>query len=359
MGNGISLSELLLTIKEIVTESLPDRYWVRAEIASLSAKAGGHCYMELIDSNARVRANCWANIWTALSQYFLQETGSPLQVGQQVLLQVSVDFHPTYGLSLNIRNIDPAFTIGEQARQRQATIDRLEKQGMMELQQQLPLPTLVRRIAVVSAANAAGYQDFQDQLFASPYGFTTKLFPAVMQGNTAAASIMDAMNQIADSIDLFDACVIIRGGGATTDLGCFDDEELCAYCAQFPLPVFSGIGHTRDVSILDMVAYLSVKTPTAAAEWFVARMDNQAARLERLLQRLKRTATSQVTIRRQQLLHLQSLIQTLSPERVYRQGYSLSRILPEGKILRSIHDAKKGDLIEIALPDGVITARVE
>lgn len=359
VSDSISLRELMLLVREAIEDGLPSTYWVRAEIASLSAKPGGHCYLELIDQGARVRANCWANMWTLLSHYFLEETGAPLQVGQQVMLEVTVDMHPQYGLSLNVKNICPAFTLGEQARQRQETIRQLTEQGMLELQRQLPLPTLLRRVAVISAADAAGYQDFVHQLEASPYRFHCQLFPAVMQGTGAPASIMQAMDAALE--ENWDVCVIIRGGGATTDLSCFDDRELCLACAQYPLPILSGIGHTRDVSILDMVAYLAVKTPTAAAEWLVSRMDNEAARLQSLLERLRRTAVHQVTLRREQLTHLWSLILTLSPERIYRQGYSLAHVVRPGeekRILRSTTEVQPGDVLEISLPDGLIRAKV-
>ena len=260
------LHELCDSIRASIQADFADTYRVTAEISSLSAKPGGHCFLELIEKRdadssksrssadiiAKVRATCWANVWTMLSAYFQDATGMPLQAGMQVEVDANVDYHPVYGLSLVIVGINPEFTLGGLMRQRRETIARLEKEGMMELQPALTLPTLVRNIAVISAAGAAGYQDFTDQLTGSGYAFRTQFFPATMQGETAPFSIMAALDQIYASDSHFDIVVIIRGGGANTDLTCFDNYELCSFCAQFPLPILSGIGHTRDVSILDI-----------------------------------------------------------------------------------------------------------
>ena len=291
-----SLSELCTEIQEVVENDLLERYWVRAEIASLSAR--GHCYMELVEKAenntlaAKVRATCWNNVYSLLSAYFIQETGQALRVGMQVLVEVSVDFHPVYGLSLHIWNIDPTYTQGDLAKQRQATIQRLTEDGVMELQQSLEIPTLVRKVAVISAADAAGYGDFCDQLKNNRFGFRFELslFAATMQGDHAPRSIIQALGKIASEEEKWDIVVIIRGGGATTDLGCFDDYELASHCAQFPLPILSGIGHTRDMSIVDMVTHTSVKTPTAAAEWLIERVAEQVERVNQLEVRLQRAS---------------------------------------------------------------------
>ena len=296
----------------------------------------------------------------------------------QVLVEVEVNYHTVYGLSLNIVNIDPQYTLGDMARQRQETIRRLQEEGIMDMQKELLLPTLTRRIAVVSAESAAGYGDFCDQLYASPYPFTTQLFAATMQGDNAERSIIAALGAIATQEEDFDAVVIIRGGGATTDLSCFDRYNLCAHCAQFPLPVISGIGHTRDVSVLDMVANTALKTPTAVAAFLIERMEVQAARIEDLQQRLLRTADRQLLLRQhridewqqrleqanRQLLLMQShkldlleqRIAACSPERIYRMGYSLLKC--NGKAVRSVHDVQTGDILTTYMQDGQIESVV-
>ena len=365
-------------------DGLPDTYWVRCEIASLSEK-GGHLYLDLVEKGqrglfvARQRATCWNGRQQMLRAYFAQETGSSLQVGMQVLLEVSVRFHSVYGLSLDVQGIDPQYTLGDMARQRQAAISRLQAEGVFDMQRMLSLPTLTRRLAVVSAAEAAGYSDFVHQLEESPYSFVATLFPAVMQGDRAAASIRAALDSIGATEEEFDAVVIIRGGGATTDLTCFDDYALAALCAQFPLPILTGIGHTRDVSVLDMVAFQALKTPTAVAAFLVERMDEQMERMQRLTYRLQQTALRQVLLRRhrveqlEQRLYagvqawamlrrnhirmLEQRVETLNPERVYRLGYSLLR--KEGRVVRSVADCRQGDTVSAELADGIVQLTVQ
>ena len=365
-------------------EGLPDTYWVRCEIASLSEK-GGHLYLDLVEKGqrglfvARQRATCWNGRQQMLRAYFAQETGSSLQAGMQVLLEVSVRFHSVYGLSLDVQGIDPQYTLGDMARQRQAAISRLQAEGVFDMQRMLSLPTLTRRLAVVSAAEAAGYSDFVHQLEESSYSFVATLFPAVMQGDRAAASIRAALDSIGATEEEFDAVVIIRGGGATTDLTCFDDYALAALCAQFPLPILTGTGHTRDVSVLDMVAFQALKTPTAVAAFLVERMDEQMERMQRLTYRLQQTALRQVLLRRhrveqlEQRLYagvqawamlrrnhirmLEQRVETLNPERVYRLGYSLLR--KEGRVVRSVADCRQGDTISAELADGLVQLTVQ
>ena len=379
-----SLSELCAQIEVVLMEGLPDTYWVRCEIASLSEK-GGHLYLDLVEKGqrglfvARQRATCWNGRQQMLRAYFAQETGSSLQVGMQVLLEVSVRFHSVYGLSLDVQGIDPQYTLGDMARQRQAAISRLQAEGVFDMQRMLSLPTLTRRLAVVSAAEAAGYSDFVHQLEESPYSFVATLFPAVMQGDRAAASIRAALDSIGATEEEFDAVVIIRGGGATTDLTCFDDYALAALCAQFPLPILTGIGHTRDVSVLDMVAFQALKTPTAVAAFLVERMDEQMERMQRLTYRLQQTALRQVLLRRhrveqlEQRLYagvqawamlrrnhirmLEQRVETLNPERVYRLGYSLLR--KDGRVVRSVADCRQGDTVSAELADGIVQLTVQ
>ena len=380
-----SLIELCDQIDEVLSVELAESYWVRAEIASLTER--GHCYMELVEKArnnsiaAKVRATCWSHVYHLLAAYFANETGQALSVGMQVLLQVEVSFHAVYGLSLNVLGIDPTFTLGDMARQRQQTIQRLQEDGVMEMQKALEMPKLPRRIAVVSAADAAGYGDFCHQLESNNSGFLfrTRLFPAIMQGEQSPMSIINALESIAASAEDYDVVVIVRGGGATTDLRNFDDYSLAFHCANFPLPIIAGIGHTRDVSIVDMVVHTSVKTPTAAAEWLINSMQMQADKIGELYMRLQRAAQHAVS---QQNNRLASLWQSLrfatqrrvqkqrlqlelwnktialhSPERIYQMGYSLTTA--NGKIVKSIHDVKAGEELMTHTADGVIRSIVE
>lgn len=397
---SISLHELCSAINQTLEEQLAGTCWVRAEISSLSAKAGGHCYMELVDKDpnggmrAKQKATCWANVWRMVSAYFQTATGQAMSVGMQVLLEVTISFHPVYGLSLNVQNVEPSFTLGALAQQRQATIARLREEGMMELQKSLHLPTLVKRIAVVSSPDAAGYQDFIHTL--SPradihnlssgqhlltseagYAFLIELFPATMQGENAPRSIMHALDRVYERP--WDVVVITRGGGATTDLGCFDDYELCNYCAQFPYPIFSAVGHTRDVSVLDMVCYADFKTPTFVAEWILQVMDNQAQRIDDLVSRLQQTGVRQISLRKERLVHLETVVRMRlqaaiaeqkqkitfmektidmhSPEAIFRKGYSLT--MKDGRPVRSASDIQPGDLLTTVLAEGVVTSVAE
>ena len=380
-----TLSELCQAIEQVLQFELGDTYWVRAEIASLTER--GHCYMELVEKAknntvaAKVRATCWQQVYHLLSAYFATETGQTLSVGMQVLLQVEVSFHSVYGLSLNVVGIDPTFTLGDLARQRQLTIQRLQEDGVMDLQRALTIPSLPRRIAVISAADAAGYGDFCHQLLSNNSGFLfrTQLFPAVMQGDQSPASIIAALEQIAYQVEQYDVVVIVRGGGATTDLRNFDDYSLAFHCANFPLPIIAGIGHTRDVSVVDMVVHTSVKTPTAAAEWLITAMQEQADRLAELQLRLQRIAQHAIRKQQNQLDNLwQSLrfatqrrlhrqraqlelwaktIALHSPERIYRMGYTLTTV--NGKIVRSIHDVQAGEQLLTHTADGVIQSEVK
>lgn len=380
-----SLSELCQNIEEVLAEEFASTYWVRAEVASLSVR--GHCYMELVEKAstkniaAKVRATCWQQMYGILSPYFEAETGQKISVGMQVLLEVEMSFHAVYGLSLNIVGIDPTFTLGDMARQRQETIQRLKDDGVMDMQSSLEIPSLPRRIAVISSADAAGYGDFCHQLENNSGGFQfrTQLFAAIMQGDQSAKSIIQSLQQIADEIDKWDIVVIVRGGGASTDLRNFDDYELASHCAQFPLPIIAGIGHTRDISIVDMVVHSSVKTPTAAAEWLINAMQQQADRIAELYTRLQRAiqhTINQQHIRIEQLQqalqyaskkHLyqlrsqlemwQKTIELHSPERIYRMGYSLTTV--DGKVVKSIHDVKAGQQLQTHTADGTITSVVE
>ena len=380
-----SLKELCDWIQEIVENDLPNRYWVCAEIASMSVR--GHCYMELVEKAengilaAKVRATCWSNVYHLLSAYFLQETGQSLHTGLQVMLEVSVEYHAVYGLSLNVWNIDPTSTLGDLAKQRQATIQQLTEDGVMDLQKALQIPSLPRRVAVISSADAAGYGDFCDQLKHNRFEFKfhVQLYPAVVQGDTAARSVVQALNSIAALEEEWDVVVIIRGGGASTDMSCFDDYNLASHCAQFPLPIIAGIGHTRDVSVVDMVVHTSVKTPTAAAEWLIERVAEQVERVGSLMLRLQRATQNAVSREKNRLLlygqqifnavrgkavrergKLDLWMKTIelhSPERIFKMGYSLTMV--NGKMVRSQSEVNEGDVLETHLHDGVIQSVVK
>lgn len=344
----LTLSELCALIGEALDDSLAASYWVKAEISSLSER-GGHMYLDLIEGkSAKMRATCWAGTKEMLTAFFESETGQSLQPGMSVLVEAEIQYHAVYGLSLSIIGIDPSYTLGDLARQRQHTIAQLQKDGLLDAQQLLPLPTLIRRIAVISSPKAAGYEDFKHQLEASPYTFRLSLFGATMQGEGATPSIIAALDEI-DS-QAFDAVVIIRGGGATADLSCFDDYTLCAVCAQCDLPILTGIGHTRDISVLDLVAHEALKTPTAVAEWLIHRMDAQMDRLADLLVRLHRTAERQILVRQHRVELLEQRLTACNPERIYQRGYSL--LTKDGKIIRSVAELQPGDRVTSHLADG-------
>ena len=367
MERRYTLSELCAEIGDALDESLAPSYWVQAEISSLSEK-GGHLYLELVESGgtsakqsvgaiAKMRATCWAGTKELIQAYFEAETGQVLQAGMAVLVEAEVHFHAVYGLSLSIVGIDPRYTVGDLARQRQLTIVQLQADGLLDAQQLLPLPTLIRRIAVISSPGAAGYGDFMHQLEESGYRFETQLFGATMQGEGAEQSIIAALEAIEEQAEHFDAIAIIRGGGAVTDLHCFDSYTLCAVCAQCSLPILSGIGHTRDVSVLDLVAHEALKTPTAVAEWLIHRQEEQMGRIADLIVRLHRTAERQILIRQHRVELLEQRLAACNPERIYRMGYSLLTI--NGKVVRSIHDVQTGDAVTTHLADGDIRSTVQ
>lgn len=385
MEQSYSLTEFCSLIENELHDRFAATYWVNAEIAQLSEK--GHCYLELVEKApnglfaAKMRATCWSNTWQLIKAYFLQETGKIPEAGMQVLVEVSVSFHPVYGLSLNIHNIDPRFTLGDLARQRQLTLERLEKEGVLEMNKSLTLPTIIRRIAVVSAEGAAGYGDFCHQLSNNEYRllFSTRLFPAVMQGEQAPRSIIAALNAIAAQEEDFDIVVIIRGGGSSTDLTCFDDYALAAHCAQFPLPILSGIGHTRDVSIVDIVVHLALKTPTAVAEAIISHNADELLKLQDLRRRLALVATRMVSTRRQEIEKMQMMLQytisatcqsernklkmieqkisLCSPEQIFRKGYSLT--LSNGKVVKQAAELQPGMTITSVFSDSEVQSVVK
>jgi exodeoxyribonuclease VII large subunit len=274
-----TLFELQNQVKSSLDESFSLPVWVVAEISEITVNRSGHCYLDLVETEegtdnviARCRATIWSYTFRMLRPYFETTTGQSFSEGLKVLLQAKVEYHEVYGFSLNIRDIDPVYTLGDMARQRRDIIRKLQEDGVFEMNKELELPVVPQRIAVISSPTAAGLQDFLEQLHNNQHGFVfyTKLFPAVMQGNEAPRSIMNALGNIYDFEELFDAVAIIRGGGSQLDLACFDQYELAAHVAQFPLPVITGIGHEKDDTVVDLVAHTRMKTPTAVAEFLIS-----------------------------------------------------------------------------------------
>ncbi len=407
---SITLSELTEQVQQTIRLGFCSPVWIRAEISELRENPGGHCYLELIEKDsesdallAKAKANCWASTYRMLKPYFESSTGQNLRAGLKVLVSVTVDFHSVYGFSLNIRDIDPTFTIGELAARRLQIIKQLEADGIADMNKLLTLPKLIQRLAIISSATAAGYGDFCDQLKNDPshFAFYTRLFPAIMQGDQSEASIIGALDKIYEHIGLFDAVIIIRGGGATTDLACFDSYDLAANCAQFPLPILAGIGHQRDVSILDMVAHRSLKTPTAVAEYLLSnlndaenelnnifsdirymlknKIDSEIHFMDQAKMRIKQTLRSwvvektyglsrqknklQSTVRmilvrqNNRLLMLEKNIETHSPVFLLRHGYTITTL--NGKRITSTQQVREGDKIRTFVHDGDFESRVE
>ena len=274
--NHLTLSEFNLHIKQIIKQNLAQSYWIVCEIGELNLHRNGHCYLELIEKSdfkisAKIRATIWSYTYAGIHRLFHRITGSDLKVGMKVLVCATIEFHEVYGLSLNVQDIDPNYTLGENARKRQETIQKLAQEGIIDLNKSLVLPLVPQRIAVISSSSAAGFGDFVNHLSSNPYGYAIDwtLFEAVMQGERAVASILDQLHLVFEHEGRFDLVVLIRGGGAKLDLDCFDDYDLNAHLAQFPLPIVTGIGHDRDETIADLVANVSLKTPTAVADFII------------------------------------------------------------------------------------------
>lgn len=315
--------ELSITLKDFTdriamsVNSAPSlrNVWVTAETSDV--RRSGHCYLELVEKDpltgtplARVRATIWRSMLPRIDAIFAGATGNILGSGMKVMVKLTASFHPAYGLSANITDIDPAYTLGDLVRLRREIIARLRKEGIIDLNRELQWPEVALRIAVISAPGAAGYGDFVHQLLTntSCLNFRVRLFPALMQGATAASSIIEALEAIAAEEERWDGVVIIRGGGATSDLAAFDNYDLAANIAQFPLPIIIGIGHERDVTVLDEVANMRVKTPTAAAEWLIGRGEAVLARLEQLAGQIYLSASEILTGSREQLARIEATL---------------------------------------------------
>ena len=389
-----TLRQLNLMVREAIEMHLPDEYWVEAELSECRER-GGHCYMELIekekDSNtpvARASAKCWRQTWQMLQPHFERVTGQPLHAGLKVLLRVYPQYHEAYGFSWIVTgfswivtDIDPTYTIGDMARKRQEIIRQLKEEGVFDLQRELRIPLFAQRIAVISAAGAAGYGDFCRQLEDNEYGFRFEvtLFPAIMQGEQVEKSIIAALNNIyAQGQKSYDCVVIIRGGGATADLSGFDTLALAENVAQFPLPIITGIGHDRDESILDMVSNTRVKTPTAAAAllidnlrqvWERLNLAQQRIsmaghiiidarhRIEMLQQRLAIAIERLMTNQKHRLSQIELLLQSYDPQLLLRRGYSIT--LHHGRAVRDPQQLQAGDEIETRVEKGKITSIVK
>ncbi len=405
--NSFSLSELNRRVKDAIRDHLPETYWLRAETSDVRRNQNGHCYLEFVEKDAdkqhivaKARGMIWSNVFQMLSAYFEAETGQSFTSGLNVLVRVSVDFHELYGFSLTVVDIDPSFTLGEIARNRQQVLRQLEEEGVLTLNRELELPELTLRIAVISSPTAAGYGDFCDQLARNSGGFAfhTRLFPAIMQGERSESSIIGALEKVYGYSHLFDAVAIIRGGGATSDLNCFDSYALAVNVAQFPLPVVSGIGHERDVTVLDHVAHTRAKTPTAVAEFFIGHITQTATGLAGLEERLVgqtrsvlQEEVSQLRLLTREAVHLSALllqretalvqkisermrhqlnqrmqeqrhqietkeqyIRMVSPANVLKRGYTLTT--RQGHIITSLQALSPDDVIETHFRDGVATS---
>ena len=330
--NQYSLFKLNSVIRESLKEAFRESVWVAAEVNEMSEPSTGHCYLELIEKDkksdqiiARARGTIWQNTWRMLRPYFETSTGQEFQAGIHILVQVHVEFHELYGYSLNIKDIDPVYTLGDLERKKLETIRRLEEEGILDMNKQLEEEPVPQRIAIISSPTAAGLQDFLHQISSNPYGyqFRIKLFPATMQGKQAEESIVRSLDQINAMAHIFDAVVIIRGGGAQADLNCFNSYSVASHVAQFPIPVITGIGHERDFTITDMVAHTRMKTPTAAAEYLISRLFNFETVLIEMETGFSEKASSLLLSLSSQLLNLFSSLYPVAKEKLSKEQISL------------------------------------
>ena len=403
----MTLFELNRLVRETIECELPHEYWVEAELSECR-ESRGHCYMELIEKDeqtatpiAKARANCWAQKWVMIRPYFERATGQRLVAGMKVLLKVHPQFHEAFGFSWIVTDIDPTYTLGDMARKRQEIIRQLKEEGVFDLQKELTLPLFCQHIAVISSETAAGYGDFCNQLADNPYGFQfqTQLFPAIMQGEGVEGSIINALERIYNQP--FDCVVIIRGGGATSDMSGFDTLALAEHVANFPIPIITGIGHDRDESILDMVSHTRVKTPTAAAALLIdhlkevldtvnnaqnsitrlvqqklstlsAQLSNvseaiprlftivktrQEAKIDALQQRIPMLLERRLLAENHRLQLMEEKLKALDPQLLLKRGYSIT--LHNGRAVKDATTLKAGDEIETRLAQGLIHSIVK
>ena len=432
MQQHLSLYELNSMVRDVIEMSMPDSYWVEAELSEAREGYGGHCYMELIQKDersntpiAKAHAACWRNKWMLLRPQFERITGQRIHAGMKVLLKVHPQFHENYGFSWIVDNIDATYTMGDMARKRQEIIATLKEEGVFDLQKELMLPMFCQHIAVISSATAAGYGDFCNQLADNEYGlyFATQLFPATMQGEGVEQSVIEALNRINDEWEKWDCVVIIRGGGATSDLSGFDTLALAENVANFPLPIITGIGHERDESVLDMISFQRVKTPTAAAAFLINHLaevyakvmdaqetivndvkhrvqvekmrlerlsksiptlfslvkTKQSARLDRLMDHLNATVQVRVANAQRKLAVLSSNIQPVLERKTMKEQHRLQMLeqraksqdpeillkrgysitIKDGKSVRDASLLQKGDILETRFAKGTILSEVK
>lgn len=406
----MTLYELNSLVRETLQYGMGGSYWVQAEISSLNVAGPGHCYLELVQKDeggggfvAKAKANIWRGTYSRIRPVFEMATGQRLSVGMKVLLEVTVSFHESYGYSLTVQDIDPAYTLGDMARRRREIISRLQQDGVIGLNKELPMPMLPQRIAVISSETAAGYGDFCNQLANNAYGFRfmTELFPALMQGDGVESSVISALDRISESASDWDVVVIIRGGGSVSELSCFDSYRLAYNIANFPLPVITGIGHERDESVCDIVAHTRVKTPTAAAEFLIdtvlqaadrleslarrmcdsvrRKMESESFRFQKLSQKIPglfsvlktrhegRLQNYDVRLRAGWVKLLQNSLHRLEmaekslaladPVRILSKGYSMTTL--NGRVVKHASELSEGDLLVTSFHDGQVVSVVK
>ncbi len=334
METALTLYELNNLVSEVISSVMPDEYWVEAEISELRV-VRGNCYMELVQKAedtrtpvARASAKCWRTYWILVQSSFERVTGRQLCPGMKVMMRVHADFHEAYGFSWIVTDINPEYTLGDIARRRREIIARLKEEGVFDLQKELIIPLFAQRVAVISSDNAAGYDDFCNQLQNNEKGlaFSVKLYPAVMQGESTETSVIDALDRIYKDEDKFDVVVIIRGGGATSDLSGFDTLNLAENVANFPLPIIVGIGHNRDESVLDLVANMSVKTPTAVAAFLIDRLAAVAARVDAAATSLSKYVTNRIEQEKSRIKYLSIVLPSLYAAVKSRENMRISRM---------------------------------
>jgi exodeoxyribonuclease VII large subunit len=406
----LTLSQLNLLIAGELKQAFPDTYWLLAETSDVRFNNNGHCYLEFIEKEdktgnilAKAKAYIWKNTFRLLKPYFEEKTGQSFVSGIKVLVKVSVDFNPVYGYGLSVYDIDPTYTLGDIQRRRQEILRQLEEEGVLNLNKELEMPLLPQRIAIISSPTAAGYEDFQNHLLRNEHGlvFYPHLFPAIMQGEQTENSIIAALEKIYTHRDCFDVVVIIRGGGAASDLLGFDSYLLASHCAQFPLPIITGIGHERDNTVLDFIVYYRAKTPTAVAAYLVNRQEETYEALEEtrdsivlgvrqimemskdFLQKVKlqlplyvnttlkqhsyalKTVTTAIQQSTQQFLRekenrlkeKESFLRLSSPSYILAKGYSIT--LKDGKAIKTAKGLKNNDIIQTLLAEGEIISAVK
>lgn len=383
----IDLFELQSRLKQGIESLFPKRVWIKAEVSAVKARSGGHCYLELSQSDARglvakASAIIWSSKFRFIAPYFESVTGSPIREGMVILAEVQVNYSELYGLSLIINDVDPEYSLGLKELERQRTIERLQKEGLMELQKGLLMASLPYRLAVISAEDAAGYRDFVRHVEENPYGFSLEmtLFPALMQGVDCPASVIGALDAVLESGVEYDAVLILRGGGAKLDLACFDDYDMAAVIAQFPIPVLTAIGHDQDYHVCDMVAHEFVKTPTALADFILGIYEQEDERISSLQTRMRLAFSNKIYAAESALNMLQARIRggfsmkianmeaalklvearmaAADPRRIMERGYALA-VDGRGVVVKGAEGLSAGDRLSVMFNDGTLDCTVD